>query len=118
MVAAGARGRDAEVTRALAIVLALLLGVASARAQDIRGMEVCTAEKDMARRTGCLQANIEYLQQELTKQTRKAQADLVAATRDIAALKADVAGLKAALAKTQGELAEIRKPPAKPAEKK
>ena len=32
-----------------------------AHAQDVRGLEVCTAEKQMDRRTGCLQANIDYL---------------------------------------------------------
>ena len=34
------------------------LGLHGARAQDVRGLEVCTAEKQMERRTGCLQANI------------------------------------------------------------
>ncbi|MGI8527592.1 MAG: hypothetical protein ACR2K5_15760 [Pseudolabrys sp.] len=102
----------------ICFALALLGAVAPAQAQDIRGLEVCTAEKDMARRTGCLQANVEFLQQELTKQTRKSQADLAAATRDIAALKADVVALKAAFDKTQGELAEMKKPKPGPAEKK
>ena len=79
-------------------------------------MEVCTAEKQMERRTGCLQTNIEFLQQELTTQTRKAQEVAAATGREIAALRADLATLKAALAKTQGELAEMQK--AKPVEKK
>lgn len=105
------------MTRAGSIFLVLLalLG-APVMAQDIRGLEVCTAEKDMARRTSCLQANVDYLQQELVKQGRKAQADLTSATRDIAALKADVAALKTALDKTNAELVELKKP--KPAEKK
>ena len=34
----------------------------SAAAQDIRGLEICTAEKQMERRTGCLQGNVEFLQ--------------------------------------------------------
>ena len=46
-----------------ALLLAALLSPAAA--QDIRGLEVCTAEKQMERRTGCLQANAEFLQQEL-----------------------------------------------------
>jgi septal ring factor EnvC (AmiA/AmiB activator) len=120
VVADRARGRDQEVTRARAILFVLaMLGTPvnmTALAQDIRGLEVCTAEKDMARRTSCLQANVDYLQQELTKQTRKSQADLAAAMRDIAALKADVATLKTALDKTQAELVELKKP--KPPEKK
>lgn len=117
MVAAGARGRHQEVKMLAVFALAAaLLTAAATHAQDIRGLEVCTAEKDMARRTSCLQANAEFLQQELTKQTRKSQADQAVAGRDIAALKADVAALKAALAKTQGELAEMKK--GEPAEKK
>ena len=93
--------------RTTTVALALLLS-ASASAQDVRGLEVCTAEKDLTRRTSCLQANVEFLQQELTKQAR-------AATREVMALKTDIAALKLALTKTQNELAELKK---KPAEKK
>jgi hypothetical protein len=50
----------------IAVVPALLFP-AAANAQDVRGLEVCTAEKDMARRTSCLQANVEFLQQALTR---------------------------------------------------
>ena len=85
-------------------------------AQDVRGLEVCTAEKDMARRTGCLQANVEYLQQELVKLTRRATEERAAAAKENAALKADVTllrsdltGLKDALAKVNGEIAELKK---------
>jgi uncharacterized protein involved in exopolysaccharide biosynthesis len=101
---------------ARAAILLVLLAPAAALGQDIRGLEVCTAEKDMTRRTSCLQANVEFLQQALTKETRRAQADQAAAARDIASLRADLATLKAALAKMQGELVELKKP--KPAEKK
>jgi hypothetical protein len=45
--------------------------LAPTAAQDIRGLEVCTAEKQMERRTGCLQANVEFLQQALTKLARE-----------------------------------------------
>ena len=103
--------------------LLLLLLPAVAAAQDVRGLEVCTAEKDMARRTGCLQANVEYLQQELVKLTRRATEERASAAKENAALKADVAAVKTdlttvkdALAKANGEIAELKKP--KPAEKK
>jgi hypothetical protein len=33
--------------------------LAPAAAQDIRGLQICTAEKQMERRTSCLQANVE-----------------------------------------------------------
>ena len=94
-------------------LLAALAGLAIAApalAQDIRGLEICTAEKAMDRRTGCLQSNVEFLQQELAKQTRAVQARLAEANRDIAAQKAELAALKAALAKLQLELAELKKP--------
>ena len=111
MVAAGARGRPAAVRAAL-IVAALLLP-SFAAAQDVRGLEICTAEKDMARRTGCLQANVEYLQQELVKLRRSAQKavedERAAAAKEVAALKTDLAALKTALEKTQGEVAELKK---------
>jgi septal ring factor EnvC (AmiA/AmiB activator) len=92
---------------------ALLVGLAIAApalAQDIRGLEICTAEKAMDRRTSCLQSNVEFLQQELAKQTRAMQAKLAEANREIAAHKAELAALKAALAKLQLELAELKKP--------
>jgi hypothetical protein len=39
--------------RRLGVAL-LLAAVSPAAAQDIRGLEVCTAEKQMERRTSCL----------------------------------------------------------------
>ena len=93
-------------------LLALLAGLAiaaPAMAQDIRGLEICTAEKAMERRTSCLQSNVEFLQQALVKQTRDIQAKLVDANREIAAHKAELAALKTALAKLQQELADLKK---------
>ena len=98
------------------IPILLLVFMTCVSAQDIRGLEICTAEKDMARRTSCLQSNVELLQQELTKQTRRATEDRAAAAKEWTALKADIAALKDALAKAQSEIAELKKP--KPAEKK
>jgi septal ring factor EnvC (AmiA/AmiB activator) len=93
-------------------LLALLGGLAIASpalAQDIRGLEVCTAEKAMDRRTSCLQSNVEFLQQELAKQTRAMQGKLAEANRELAAQKAELAALKAALIKLQLELVELKK---------
>jgi hypothetical protein len=50
-------------------------------AQDIRGVELCTAETRMDRRTGCLQANVEFLQQSLIKLARETQDKMTAADR-------------------------------------
>ena len=88
-----------------------------AAAQDIRGLEVCTAEKQMERRTGCLQANNEFLQQALAKLARETQAKMAAAGADLAAARAEIAALKAALAKLSDELTQI-KSKAAPAAKK
>ena len=47
----------------MAPVLALLIAIpAELRAQDIPGIEICTAEKAMDRRTSCLQSNVDFLQ--------------------------------------------------------
>ena len=96
-------------SRPLALLASLAMA-APAVAQDIRGLEVCTAEKAMDRRTSCLQSNVEFLQQELAKQTRAMQAKLLEANREIAAQKAELAALLATLAKLQQELTELKKP--------
>ena len=98
----------------IAIVPALLF-CAAAVAQDVRGLEVCTAEKDMARRTSCLQANVEFLQQELTRQGRRAHEDRAFAVKELTTLKAEIVGLKILLTKAQDEIEALRK---KAAEKK
>jgi hypothetical protein len=98
----------------IAVVPALLF-LAAAHAQDVRGLEVCTAEKDMARRTSCLQANVEFLQQELTKQARRAEQDRAFAVKEMTTLKADIVALRILLGKAQDEIVALRN---KPAEKK
>jgi septal ring factor EnvC (AmiA/AmiB activator) len=98
------------MTRALWPALIALALAAPAAAQDIRGLEVCTAEKAMERRTSCLQSNVEFLQQALAKQARDTQAKIDAANKDAAAQKAEVAALKMAVEKLQQELAELKKP--------
>jgi seryl-tRNA synthetase len=95
----------------------LLLPVRSAIAQDIRGLEVCTAEKQMDRRTGCLQANVEFLQQAFNKLARDTQDRMAAADRDLAAARAEVAELKSTVAKLNSELEQL-KAKAKPGDKK
>ena len=77
--------------------LALLLSVAFAMpafAQDIRGLEVCTAEKQMERRTGCLQSNVEFLHKTIAKLAADHQQKLDAAKAQIESLKTTVASLQ------------------------
>ena len=102
-----------NVRRTCALAAALLMAPLSpAAAQDIRGLEVCTAEKQMERRTGCLQANVEFLQQALNKLSRDADARLAAAERDLAAARAEITALKATVEKLTGELAQLKPKPA------
>jgi chromosome segregation ATPase len=89
-----------------------------AAAQDVPGIELCTRESRMDRRTGCLQSNIEYLQQLLTKNALDLQQRLAAANREIAAQKEqlaaanrDVAALKDALATLKARLDQAQARP-------
>jgi predicted RNase H-like nuclease (RuvC/YqgF family) len=94
--------------RTLALAVLLLLASTALHAQDIRGLEACMAEKQMERRTGCLQANAEFLQQEIVKLRREADAKQTAASREFTAAKAEIATLRTALSKLEGELAQLR----------
>ena len=88
---------------------ALLIALASpAAAQDVRGLEVCTAEKQMERRTGCLQANIDFLHQALTRLTRETQDKIATIGRDLAGAQTEIAALKSTIAKLNGELAQLQ----------
>jgi len=69
----------------------------SALAQDVPGIEICTVEKTMERRTSCLQSNVEFLQKTITKLATDQQQKLDAASRQIETLKAMVAGLQRAM---------------------
>jgi TolA-binding protein len=64
------------------------------RAQDIPGIEICTAEKTMERRTSCLQSNVNFLQQTITKLHGDYQQRLDAANRQIEVLKSAAASLQ------------------------
>src|SRR3984893_1900146 len=71
-----------------------MLTFASATAQDVPGIEICTVEKTMERRTSCLQSNVDFLQKTITKLAADHQQKLDAATRQIEGLKATVASLQ------------------------
>ncbi len=98
-----------------AILISLLVLCGAARAQDIPGIELCTHESRMDRRTGCLQSNVEYLHQLVRKNAADAQQKLAAAGSEITALKAAVAELRATVAALQ---AAQQKPQDKPQENK
>jgi endonuclease/exonuclease/phosphatase (EEP) superfamily protein YafD len=72
----------------------LMLVSAGARAQDVPGIEICTVEKTMERRTSCLQSNVDFLQKTVTKLAADHQQKLDAAKAQIESLKATVASLQ------------------------
>src|ERR1700716_1706804 len=85
-------GRIAFV--ASATIAPLMLLSAAARAQDVPGIEICTVEKTMERRTSCLQSNVDFLQKTITKLSADHQQKLDAANRQIENLKSTVASLQ------------------------
>jgi uncharacterized coiled-coil protein SlyX len=84
-----------------------------AHAQDVPGIEICTVEKTMERRTSCLQSNVEFLQKTIAKLTLDHQQKLDAARAQIEALKANLAALQ----KTVSDLQAAQPKPADEAKK-
>jgi len=70
-------------------------------AQDIAGIEDCTKTSGLDKRTGCLQSNINLLQQLVTKNSRDTQQRLNAAVNEIIALKSAVTTLQARMEQLQ-----------------
>ena len=82
---------------ALVVSVALapsVLASADVRAQDVPGIEICTVEKTMERRTSCLQSNVDFLQKTITKLGADQQQKLDAANRQIESLKNSVASMQ------------------------
>ena len=91
----------------------------ASRAQDVPGIEICTVEKTMERRTSCLQSNVDFLQKTITKLTTDHQQKIDASNRQIEALKGAVIGLQKVVAELQAaqKAAEDAKKAATPAAK-
>jgi hypothetical protein len=93
------------------ILLASLLPMAcalisrSADAQDVPGIEICTVEKTMERRTSCLQSNVDFLMKTITKLGVDHQQKLDAAKAQVEGLKSTVVALQ----KTVEELQSAQK---------
>jgi TolA-binding protein len=92
---------------------------ATVHAQDVPGIEICTVEKTMERRTSCLQSNVDFLQKTITKLTTDHLQKLDAANRQIEALKGAVIGLQKVVSDMQSaqKAAEDAKKAAAPAAK-
>jgi prefoldin subunit 5 len=87
------------------LTMSCVLISARAGAQDVPGIEICTVEKTMERRTSCLQSNVDFLMKTISKLGADHQQKLDAANRQIEALKATVIGLQ----KTVEELQAAQK---------
>ena len=71
-----------------------LIGVAAASAQDVAGVEDCTKTQGLDKRTGCLQANVNFLQRTMARNAADAQRRLQAAESEITALRGALAALR------------------------
>jgi hypothetical protein len=84
--------RTAGIKWIATLVIAVL--PASVHAQDVPGIEICTVEKTMERRTSCLQSNVDFLQKTITKLNTDHQQKMDASNRQIEALKGAIVGLQ------------------------
>ena len=79
------------------------------RAQDVPGIEICTVEKTMERRTSCLQSNVDFLQKTIAKLALDNQRRIDAANRQIDAMKAQVSSLEKLVEEQKKAIEEARK---------
>ena len=93
---------------ASAVLIPSLPPAGRAAAQDVPGIEICTVEKTMERRTSCLQSNVDFLHKTITRLLADHQQKLDSATRQIESLKTTIASLQ----KVVDDLQTTKKKPA------
>ncbi|SDS91911.1 hypothetical protein [Bradyrhizobium canariense] len=103
-----------RIVVALVVLAPCLLTSGRSRAQDVPGIEICTVEKTMERRTSCLQSNVDFLQKTINKLAADQQQKLDAANRQIDALKATIVSLQ----KVVDDLQAVQKKTAEDLKKK
>jgi len=86
-----------------------LAGMAAASAQDVAGVEDCTKTQGLDKRTGCLQANVNFLQRTMTRNALEAHRRLQAAEGEIVALKTALAALHKQVDELQSAKAAVEK---------
>src|SRR5215207_3785680 len=87
----------------------------AAFSQDVPGIEICTVEKTMERRTSCLQSNVDFLMKTISKLSGDQQRRIDAANRQIDGLKATVASLEKLVEEQKKAIEEIKKAVPSPA---
>src|SRR5712675_3697424 len=100
-------GRIAFIASLVLVPCLLMSG--DIRAQDVPGIEICTVEKTMERRTSCLQSNVDFLQKTINKLTLDHQQKLDAANRQIEGLKGTVIALQKNVDDLQKKITEDQK---------
>src|ERR1700744_5652981 len=106
----------ARLVVTLAVLTPCLWLSGEAHAQDVPGIEICTVEKTMERRTSCLQSNINFLQATINKLNADHQQKLDAANRQVDALKATVVSLQKSVEDLQAAHKKTADDPDKKAE--
>jgi hypothetical protein len=92
----------------LVLAVGIALATNTACAQDVPGVEVCTMEKSMMRRTSCLQSNVGFLQKLISKNASDSRQKLDTASRAIDDLKGAVAILQKSVSQLQAAEKENR----------
>ncbi len=80
---------------------AMMITVDHAQAQDIAGVEDCTKTSGLDKRTGCLQSNVNFLQQLVTKSAADARQKIEALTQEMIVLKSKVISLQSLVEQLQ-----------------
>ena len=91
-----------RIARIACVICTCCTLASAARAQDVPGIEICTVEKTMERRTSCLQSNVDFLQKTITKLAADHQQKIDAANRQIEGLKSALASLQKIVDELQG----------------
>lgn len=99
--------------RVWTLALSSLLAGA-ALAQDVPGIEICTVDKTMEKRTSCLQSNVEFLVKTISRMKSENEQRLDAANRQIAAQKATITELQKSVAEAHAKAERaLKEAPAK-----
>ena len=85
-----------------------IAGCNLASAQDIAGVEDCTKTSGLDKRTGCLQSNVNFLQQLVIKNALDTRQRLNAASSEVAALKNEIVALKSAVTTLQANVEQLQ----------
>ena len=104
---------DRSLPLMLMIVTLYTLCFGAAWAQDVPGIEICTVEKTMERRTSCLQSNINFLQTTLSRYVTDSRQKIDAANRQMQVLESTVAELWKAVTELQAASKKQPQPPTK-----